>query len=204
MCVAFWIDRLILPSAAAYHKRGTSFTQHDTDTPPASEKAIDDVNSGHGMPEITEDPEPPAEYEERDYDWFKSGRLFRIFAPRDVEIHEKQFCLLDTEGNKEGPGLLLHRHSSQVGKGSFLRRHVALKDYVDPEKRDHDAKLKVVYLDAYEEQQVPPDTWIELEHIYNIPFTKYRCTDCGILDRSSLQDLRQYFIDWLRYHWSLG
>lgn len=88
-------------------------------------------------------------------------------------------------------------------RGYFLRSHVSVQNYQEPNQRRFSSKRKVVYLDEYEDQVVVPGTWIELEHTYNIPFAKYRCVDRGVLDRGALQELRRCYIDWLKYHWSV-
>lgn len=183
--------------------RQSRFSVLPHDTPPPSEKAIDDGGQVSLQSSATD--EPPPEYRDRDHDWFTPGRLFKIFAPLDIEIHEKEFVLLDTK-NKEGPGLLMRRYDEEekeANRGYFLRAHVAVQNYQSPEARAQGGKLKVVYLDEYEDQDVEPNTWIELEHTYNIPFAKYKCVDCGVLDRGSLQDLRRFYLNWLRYHWDL-
>ena len=54
-----------------------------------------------------------------------------------------------------------------------------------------------------DEHQVAVNIFIELEHTYNIPFVKYKCIDRGVLARSSLRDLRRFYVEWLKYHWVL-
>ncbi|KAK5958808.1 hypothetical protein OHC33_000651 [Knufia fluminis] len=203
--VFLWLSALTTSPANPTQGRNMRYSHqpHDTDTPPPSEKAIDD--GGQLYLQSLANDEPPPEYRARDHDWFTPGRLFRIFAPHDEEIHEKEFVLLDTK-NKEGPGLLIRTYNEEekeANRGYFLRSHVSVQNYQEPDQRRGNAKRKVVYLDEYEDQAVVSGTFIELEHTYNIPFAKYRCVDCGVLDRASLQDLRRCYIDWLKYHWSV-
>jgi len=206
--VLLWINALTVFPAGSGHAKNTryGYPPHDTDTPPASvasEKAIDD-GAQTGFHLSTND-EPPPEYRDRDHDWFTPGRLLRIFAPRDAEIHEKEFVRLDTK-NKEGPGLLIRvydEEEKEASRGYFWRSHVSVQNYQGPNQRQGNAKRKVVYLDEYEDRVAVPGTWIELEHTYNIPFAKYKCVDCGVLGRGSLQDLRRCYIDWLKYNWSI-
>lgn len=65
-------------------------------------------------------------------------------------------------------------------------------------------KFKFAYMDEYVHRDVAPNTYILLEHTYNIPFFKYKCEDHGMLDDDSLQDLRQYYVDYLSHRWRLG
>lgn len=207
--IVIWIKALTMnppASMAQRHRPQTSLpVAQDFETPPPSEpeKLTDD---GYHNAQINpEDEDPPLEYRERDFDWFVPGRLFKIFAPRDVEIHKKEFVLLDTK-NKEGPGLRICGHRDEeehTNKGYFLRSHVAVQNYIVPHERQR-SRTKTVYLDEYEDREVEKATWIELEHSYNIPFVKYRCVDRGVLDRASLQDLRRCYVEWLQYHWSLA
>ena len=154
--------------------------------------------------------EPPAEYRTRDADWFEPGRLFKIWAAGDVEIHDKEFLLLDTR-NIEGPGLRVRVYSTdeeqKANKGYFLREHVLVNNH-DPNtsvqhRSDSQTKRKCVYLDEFADATVETGTWIEIGHTYNIPFVKYKCTDNGILDRSSLHQLRRYYVDYLRHRWDI-
>lgn len=201
-----WFRVLIALSAAAHHQRLLSreLTHDPSNTPPPSEAEKMELVEGSLQSSTNED--APPEYRDREYDWFVPGRLFRIYAPRDVEIHEKEFVLLDTK-NKEGPGLLIRSYDEEEEKeltrGYGLRARVLVQNYDEPDERPPQSKKKVVYLDAYEDEDVEDRTWIELEHTYNIPFAKYKCVDCGVLERSSLQDLRRCYVDWLRYHWTL-
>ena len=165
-----------------------------------------DSDPSNSLPSTTE---APAEYRERDPDWFTPGRLFKIWALEDLEIHQKEFVLLDTK-NIEGPGLRVRVYGEEEEQeamtGYFFRSHVLVQNFKPFEERpERHRRLKTVFMDEYEhEQQVGDHTWIELEHTYNIPFLKYKCVDCGVLDRSSLQDLRRCYIEWLKYHWNLG
>ena len=202
--ILLWVDALTFSTAGPNHAKNTKpgYPPHDFDTPPASEKAVDDI--GPLTLHSSTNEEPPDEYRDRDHDWYTPGRLFRIFAPLDAEIHEKEFILLETK-NKEGPGLLIRIYDEdekEASRGYFLRSHVLVQNYQRPNQRTN-TRRKVVYLDEYEEQVAVPETWIELEHTYNIPFVKYRCVDCGVLDRGSLQDLRRCYVDWLKYNWSI-
>ena len=195
---------LITVSIAHQHYRTLSRElNNDMNTPPPSEAEKSDPVEGSLQ---STDGDPPSEYRDREYDWFVPGRLFRIYAPRDVEIHEKRFVLLDTK-NKEGQGILVRSYEEEeereVTRGYGLRARVSVQSHIDPEDRNSRSRMHVVYLDEYEDKAVEPRTWIELEHTYNIPFAKYRCVDCGVLERSSLQNLRRCYVDWLRYHWSL-
>lgn len=170
-------------------------------SPPPSEKAIDEaLNLQSPSTEYT-----PPEFKERKPEWFKPGRLFKIFSPSASELHRKEFVLLDSM-NKDGQCLLMDSHiDDQDGShGYFLRSHVLVQDFLHPDHRDSSSKCKIVYLDEYEDQSTANNAWIELEYPYNIAFAKYKYADCGILDPGSLQALRQYYLDWLRYHWQLG
>ena len=51
-----------------------------------------------------ENEQAPDNYIKRHEDWFDPGRYFKVWAPRDQEIHERHFILLDSR-NKEGPGV---------------------------------------------------------------------------------------------------
>lgn len=205
-----WVETLTVSPPASMaqrqHRHHPSIPlAQDFETPPPSEaEKTDDVD--HNIQAAIEDEDVPPEYRDREFNWFVPGRLFKIFAPRDVEIHKKEFVLLDTK-NKEGPGLLIcahHGEQGEINRGYFLRSHVAVQNYVSPQERDTRSRTKTVYLDAYEDRDVEYGTWIELEHSYNIPFAKYKCVDRGVLDRASLQDLRRSYVEWLQYHWSLG
>lgn len=167
-------------------------------SPPPSENAIEDGANLSGQT-------APPEYRERDHDWFTPGRLFKIFSPQLLELHWKEFVLLDTK-NKEGPSLLMRSYTDEKenSRGIFLRSHVLVQSYQDPDTRRSDGKRKIVYMDEYEEHGTAHNAWIELEYLYSIAFAEYKYADCGHLDPDSLHDLRQFYVDWLKYHWRVG
>ncbi|KAF7512237.1 hypothetical protein GJ744_002399 [Endocarpon pusillum] len=176
-------------------------------TPPPSEHDAADADR-RGLSLISE--APPA-YKIREYNWFTPGRYFKIWAREgdnvDIEIHNKEFILLDTK-NIEGPGLLVRQHITEQcegHKGSFNRTHVLLKNQhpsMPPSTAGAQSSRKVVFMDE-EEDEVAENTFIELEHTYNIPFVKYKCIDHGALTPSSLKNLRRYYLGWLKYHWDM-
>lgn len=58
-----------------------------------------------GMFHATKDPgEVTPSYIYQPADWFRPGRFFSIWAPMDVEIHDRKFILLDSK-NTEGKGV---------------------------------------------------------------------------------------------------
>lgn len=85
-----------------------------------------------------------------------------------------------------------------------MRSHVMVQNYQSPDQRGTSHKCKAVYMDEYEEHGPTDNAWIELEYLYSITFAEYKYADCGNLDPNSLHDLRQYYVDWLKYHWRLG
>lgn len=156
----------------------------------------------------TDIPEAPAGYRDRKPKWYVPGRLFKIWALEDAEIHQKQFVLLSSR-NIEGQGLLIGLYDCEDEQdGSFLRTHVLVQGPPEDEEpkfvRDEEA-LKQIYLDRYEAGhiEVAEQTWVELEHTYNIPFLNHKCVDCGVLSRTSLKKLRCAYIDWLKYDWEI-
>lgn len=152
--------------------------------------------------------EAPPEYKTREYDWFRPGRYLKIWAREgDNEIHDKEFILLDTK-NIEGPGLLVRQHTTEQcegHRGGFNRTHVLVKNHQLSMPRSPagaQASPKVVFMDE-DEDPVAENTFIELEHAYNIPFVKYKCIDHGVLTPVSLNHLRRYYVEWLKYQWYL-
>lgn len=155
--------------------------------------------------------EAPPEFKTREYGWFRPGRYLKIWAREgdnvDIDIHNKEFILLDTK-NIEGPGLLVRQHATDHchgHRGSFNRTHVLLKNHPPSASESGAGALsssQIVYMDA-EEDEVAENTFIELEHAHNIPFQKYKCIDYGVLSRSSLTKLRGYYVDWQKYDWNL-
>ena len=59
-----------------------------------------------GMFHTTKDPgeATPSSFIYQPADWFRPGRFFSIWAPMDVEIHDRKFILLDSK-NTEGKGV---------------------------------------------------------------------------------------------------
>jgi hypothetical protein len=206
-----WLECVRLTTTSAAHRGRPSIHQERSPlltTPPPSEDAAD---ADCRLPMMAD---APPEHRPRDYDWFMPGRYFKIWAREgndvDIEIHEKEYILLDTK-NIEGPGLLVRRLpieqcSHEGHRGSFNRTHVLLQNHDSAASRSSttggQSRRKTVYLDE-EEDEVADNTFIELEHTYNIPFVKYKCIDYGVLTRSSLRDLRGFYVNWLRYHWEL-
>ena len=204
-----WVELIRLMTSSAASNPNRSHTQPDIVTPDPSDQGAGDADrSGiHFMAEA------PPEYRTRDYDWFTTGRYFKMWAREgdnvDVEIHGKDFILLDTK-NIEGPALLLRRHPTEHcerhSRGSFNRTHVALENYPTSTSRSSTTakpNRRVVYMDE-EEDDVAENTFMELEHAYNIPFVKYKCIDYGVITRSSLRDLRRFYVEWLKYHWEIS
>lgn len=152
-------------------------------------------------------PEAESDYRNREANWFLPGRLFKIWAEGDAEIHRKEFVLLDSK-NIEGPGLLVRIHGEEEEQdGFFYRAHVLvqnskLSDFQVPAGPQGP---KEVFLDDYESDRVrvAEHTWIHLEHVYNIPFINHKCIDCGVLSRQSLRKLRRCYVEWLMYRWEL-
>ena len=183
--------------------------QERSPTPPSSESHAEFPNPRYST--STFDTEAPPEYQTRDYDWFTPGRYFKIWARDgdnvDIEIHDKEFVLLDTK-NIEGPGLLVRAQASDhpsTYRGSFNRSHVLLQNHEGESARSAMATSsyqRICYMDE-DEHQVAVNIFIELEHTYNIPFVKYKCIDRGVLARSSLRALRRFYVEWLKYHWDL-
>jgi hypothetical protein len=117
------------------------------------------------------------------------------------------FVLLDSK-NIEGPGLLVRFYddNDEELEGFFHQSHVHIAN--------HEAKgvqavgdtqgKKTVYLDELcKNKPISRNAYIELEHQYNIPFTKYRCIDFGMLSRSSVTAMRKFYIQCLMYNWEL-
>lgn len=203
-----WVELVRLMTSSAASRKVRSPTQPDIVTPDPSDQDAGDVDRS-GLPFMAE---APPEYRTRDYDWFTPGRYFKVWAREgdnfDVEIHCKEFILLDTK-NIEGPALLVRRHTTEhcePHRGSFKRTHVALENYPASTSRSSTtakSNRRVVYMDE-EEDDVAEHTFIELEHTYNIPFAKYKCIDHGVITRSSLRDLRRLYVEGLKYHWVLA
>ena len=159
-------------------------------------------------PLLVDDISPPKGFIPRDQDWFTPGQVLEIFCPSEPDIHLKEFVLLDTR-NVSGPGLRVRHHTSEQCehlKGSFHRNHVLLCASVEPEARakpTREDRRKIVYLDDYENELVPENTWIELEHVHSISFGKHACADRGKLEPDSLVDLRQLHVNRLIHTWRL-
>ena len=153
--------------------------------------------------------------------WFQPGRYFRIWALDDVEIHGKHFILIDNK-NKEGQGVLvrslnnkeeqrLFKDSNSVHNVLALRRSKAsetprlsrTQSEVSSQKGSGtDASTQSVPTPRFNEvhieqnslQDVRTNTYIYLMHAYNIPYVKYKCEDCGMLDKRALRHLRLEFL----------
>ena len=142
-----------------------------------------------------------------------------------MEIHKKKFILL-TSTNTEGKGVLVEtldktRMTQLMRSSTRYRTHMKLSAYPleesetrsqashpaenQPEKHSHPRlAFKSVYMDEFlPDVDISPDTFVLLEHTYNIPFVKYPCEDHGSLDRSSLKNLRLHYIQFLAYVWNL-
>ncbi|KAL9109220.1 MAG: hypothetical protein Q9227_006145 [Pyrenula ochraceoflavens] len=143
--------------------------------------------------------------------WFKPGRFFRIWAPGDHEIHDKFFILLDSQNN-EGKGVLVvslkddsliqfNRSSATSRTHMALRRSKSADTQASSQGKE---KFKSIYMDDDTLKEVLPDTYIFLEHTYNIPFFKYKCEDYGMLDDDSLEDLHFQYVQYLIKEWHLG
>jgi hypothetical protein len=117
------------------------------------------------------------------------------------------FVLLDSK-NIEGPGLLVRFYDDddEELEGFFNKSQVHIEN--------HEAKRippvggtqgkKTVYLDELcKNKPIERNAYIELEHQYNIPFTKYRCIDYGMLSRRSVTEMRKFYIQCLMYNWEL-
>src|ERR1700733_10625788 len=85
-----------------------------TMTPPHSEPGTAEPDQ-KSMRSDPDDPKNPPEYRPRNADWFTPGRIFKIWAREDVEIHGKMFVLLDTK-NIDGPGLLVRVYQEDEEK----------------------------------------------------------------------------------------
>lgn len=172
-------------------------------TPPTSESygEGDEQRSTHSRSETLAS---PAGFRQRQADWFKPGLYFQVWAP-DTDLHQKEFVLLDSQ-NVGGPALLVCRHRTEDcsnNKGSYWRNHIQLSNYGKSHKPSNRSdNRKEVFMDAGEDQ-IPENTWIELDHVHNIPFGRYDCFYNGMLDLDSLDNLRGYFVEWLTYIWRL-
>jgi hypothetical protein len=185
------------------HSALEKVSQSSFNSRPASEQDPADLSSLPSTSEV------PSEYRLQDPDFFTSGRYLKIWARDgenvDVEIHEKAFILLDQK-NTEGPGLLVQYHPPELyqpHKGSFLRNHVLLSNHPVGYAAKPTSKEKTVFLEEGDDD-VGANNYIELEHIYNIPFVKYKCVDLGALTPDSLDNLRRHYVNWLITHWRLG
>ena len=62
------------------------------------------VSAGHSL--------QPEDYLTQEDDWFAPGRFFGIWAPDEIEIHKKDFVLLDSK-NKQGTAVLVEHLSPE-------------------------------------------------------------------------------------------
>lgn len=115
-----------------------------------------------------------------------------------------KFILLDQKSDREGPALVVRRFTAaecSSDKVSFHQSHVALKKQTSSPSKS-DKKRKVIDVEDVK-GQIEDHTYIDLEHVYNIPFAKYDCVDLGVLPIPSLLELRQHYVSWLRHNWSI-
>ncbi|MCJ1332645.1 hypothetical protein MMC10_009338 [Thelotrema lepadinum] len=172
----------------------------------------------NGLTDDTKSPSRPAtpsNYMTQPADWFRRGRYFKIYALQDLEIHEKHFVLLDSK-NSEGKGVLVKTlagdeleqkaefrlsHTHGAAELQFRADHPSDGTIIVGNDSEQGG-FEVAYMDRYSRREVTQDTYILLEHTYNIPF-KYKCEDCGMLDDDSLDDLRTHYVKYLIYNWRL-
>lgn len=154
----------------------------------------------------------------QDDDWFVEGRYLKIFARRgddsDREIHQKEFILLDSK-NKEGTGVRVGRITGRRLPTGWYRKYVAVlgpsaddssDDREHPANNDRHPRSTQIHLDLEAinaNSQDLEDRYARLDHTYNIPFTKYKCKDLGILTRDQLAVLRLKHIEYLTTEWDL-
>jgi hypothetical protein len=100
-----------------------------------------------------------------------------------------------------------HNHSSGHGSSQALSYprggQQQSKEKDDDIHKKLDKKFLQVHMDDYAHQDVPPGTFILLEHTYNIPFVKYKCVDHGMLDDESLDTVRFHYVQYLINSWRL-
>ncbi|KAJ9607532.1 hypothetical protein H2200_007610 [Cladophialophora chaetospira] len=155
--------------------RYPSSRDRPNDLPSSSHSTKPPITSENDPSPSTPPPQgvtPPKGFIQRDQEWFSPGRVLEIHCPTEPHIHRKQFVLLDTK-NVAGPALYVRHYTDEQCehiKGSFHRNHVLLVSYVEKEARpqpNRRDRRKIVYMDdSDEEETVPNNTWIELEHVY--------------------------------------
>ena len=161
--------------------------------------------------------------------YFRIWALSEDGSDSDTEIHKKTFILLDTK-NTEGKGVLVNQYEKtealeQLGRESDAKRkvmalrvsgdgddmsdsksHSTQRSGGEPSERARERlnKLTQILLKEDVPLPLPSDTYVLLDHTYNIPFRKYRCEDLGILERASLRILRLHYVNYLIDAWDLG
>ncbi|KAL9095173.1 MAG: hypothetical protein Q9165_002429 [Trypethelium subeluteriae] len=181
---------------------------------PSTNPSTNDADSSH--------PIVPKNFIRQPDSWFKAGRYFTVFAYNENRmeqaIHEKTFILLDTRNN-EGTGVLVRSLEGEdleqlEHDSSKCRTHMKLYGSVEKAKQGMNAavekskvtkvhaNMKSAYLDEYTEKEVPDETYIFLEHPYNIAF-KYKYEDHGILSTEALDDLRFHILRCSAHSWGL-
>ncbi|KAL9078223.1 MAG: hypothetical protein Q9157_002841 [Trypethelium eluteriae] len=181
---------------------------------PVTTPSTNDVNPSHLI--------VPKNFITRSASWFKAGLYISVWAynenDMEREIHEKTFILLDTR-NDEGTGVLVRsldgeqleqlEHNSSKCRthmrlyGSEKKAKEAMAEAVKKAKETKtDLHMKSAYLDEYTEKELPKETYIFLEHPYNIAF-KYKYEDHGILANEALEDLRFHFLLCEANSWNL-
>ena len=164
----------------------------------------------------------PEGFTSQSHGWYKSGRFFSIWAPKDEEIHEKKLILLHTN-NKEGMGVLVEtlvgeKRIRQVTETSdaydtHLKLEADKTDEAAPGTQYATSKglssskqrkaMKTAHVENLDEE-LDPHTYLCLAVMYNVPFAKYECKDHGNLSQKSLKELRLHYARYLlRTQWGV-
>ena len=151
-------------------------------------------------------------------DWFKAGRYFMIRAPGDYEIDGKEFILLGSN-NSEGKGVRVDKITDDNFPSGATRYLVAILNPRDVSSDEEESQRpssprakkpldgpkfeQIVLADVGRDSGPLGDRYVRLDHTYNIPFIKYECKDLGILEDTSLDELRVQYIKYCTVEWKL-
>jgi hypothetical protein len=198
------------PPTHSHGKSQASRSIWETTSEVSLDKAMDRSleQQSVSLTELLDIVDPPPEFQGRPTDFFTSGKYVRIWARDrdniDAKLHDKSFILIDQQ-QPGATGMLVRWHDlgddhDQRHVLEDSRSHVLLANHLH---RDAPKSVrKVVYLEE-DDDPVVEDTYIELENIYKIPFSTYQCMDLGALTHASVDKLREYYIDWLKFHWKI-
>lgn len=135
-------------------------------------------------------------------DWFKAGKYFKVWAREGKDICDKSFVFLDVT-TKDGQAAFvetLNEHEVDQSP-SLSQTYVALKSAKASDTSEtQEKRFESVRL---ERGQVPAGTFIELQHIYSIPFD-LRYQELGWLKSSALKRLRLRYALNLIEDWAIG